>query len=94
MYHKIIVIHATDRDSANEFCNSIGAQGETFTVGLYDDLEQLAGYWCGWNMTDEQLAEVEAYFEWVFDTQAEALAACGWHLQVAPPQEEAPIDAD
>lgn len=79
--HKIIVIHNAELEAANAFCNSIGAIGETFTIPLYDDLNSLAGYWCGWNMSNEQLKAVEAHFTWVFDTADEALSACAWHVQ-------------
>lgn len=80
--HKILVISAVDCDSANEFCNSIGAEGQTFSVPLYDSLDELAGYWCGWNMTEEQLTAVEGnnMFQ-VFDTSEEALQITGWHVQ-------------
>lgn len=78
--HKVIVINAVDLVSANEFCNSIGAQGETFSVGLYNSEELLVGYWCGWNVSDEQLAalEADAMFQ-IFDTAQEALSTTGWH---------------
>lgn len=62
------------------FCNSIGANGETFSVPLYDDLEQLAGYWCGLHVNDEQLTLIENYFDRVFETKEEALTICGWHV--------------
>lgn len=79
---KVIVINAKDVDSANEFCNSIGAQGDTFTVQLFDSNNVLAGYWCGWNMTDQQY---EAIFNnqmfMLFDTPQEALDKTGWHTQ-------------
>lgn len=81
---KIIVIHASDRDTANAFCNSIGAEGDTFSVPLFDDLEQIAGYWTGWNVDDEQLSAITNYFTWVFDTKDEALSACGWHVAQNP----------
>ncbi len=82
--HKVLVILAADRDSANVFCNSIGAQGETFTVALDNADNVLAGYWCGWNMTDEQFAEISAngMFQ-VFDTAQEALTFLGWHIPLA-----------
>lgn len=78
--HKIIVIHAADQISANEFCNSIGAEGETFSVPLYDSSDALSGYWCGWNMTDEQLQAVESnsIFK-VFNNSQEALTVTSWH---------------
>lgn len=78
--HKILVIQTDDRDSANAFCNSIGAEGETFTVELFDAKDDLAGYWCGWNVTDEQLQAIEANTMFkVFDTTSEALTETGWH---------------
>lgn len=81
------MIDAVDQDSANEFCNSIGAKGETFTVALYDNSDALAGYWCGWNMTEEQLLTIEGndIFQ-VFNSSQEALSATGWHV-ANPPQE-------
>lgn len=81
--HKILVISAVDRDSANAFCNSIGAEGETFTVELYDAKDVLAGYWCGWVMTDEQY---EAVFDnqmfRIYDSASEALDKTGWHTAI------------
>lgn len=82
MIKKILVIHLQDQLAANQFCNQLGADGDSFTVELYDSKNLLAGYWCGWNMTDEQLAAIQSndIFE-VFDTSSEALEVTGWHVQ-------------
>lgn len=82
--HKVIVIHASDRDTSNEFFYSIGFEGETFTVPLFDRLDQLVGYWCGVEIEDEQIPLIESTFALVFDTSEEALSACGWHVYVEP----------
>lgn len=81
LHNLILVIDAENRDSANEFCNSIGAEGETFSVGLYDQNEVLSGYWCGWNVTIEQEEAIASnqMFQ-IFDTPQEALDATGWHI--------------
>jgi hypothetical protein len=77
--HKVLVIHKADLDDANAFCNSIGAVGDSFTVELFDSEDELAGYWCGWNMTEDQLLAVESnpIFQ-IFDTTKEAMDATGW----------------
>ena len=78
----MIVIQASDLDSANDFCNELGAIGDTFQVPLFDSLDQLAGYWCGWNVTEEQYEQIKERFDWIFDTPDEALSTCGWYVQV------------
>lgn len=82
MVKMIIVINVSDRDAANAFCNTIGADGESFTVQLFNQNDVLTGYWCGWNMTDEQFIAVESndMFQ-LFNTPSEALEATGWHVQ-------------
>lgn len=84
--HKILVINAIDRDSANEFCNLIGAEGETFTISLFNSDDQLSGYWCGWNLNIEQLKAINANLIFkVFNTPSEALSVTGWHVQEVDP---------
>lgn len=79
--HKILVIYAADFDAANTFCNEIGAEGNTFSIALYDQNKVLSGYWCGWNMTEEQFEAIEGntMFQ-MFNTPQEALQATGWHV--------------
>jgi hypothetical protein len=84
LYKIYIVIDENERDSSNEFCNSIGAEGETFTVALFDSNNQIAGYWCGWLVVDEQLKEIRLHFDKVFETAEEALKYTGWHPASTP----------
>jgi hypothetical protein len=79
--HKVLVIQEKDLDEANAFCNTIGAVGDTFSVALYDADDVLAGYWCGWNMSEDQLKAVESNNMFaIYDTAAQALEATGWHV--------------
>ncbi len=70
-----------DLDQANEFCNSIGAEGNTFSVPLFNLKNELSNYVCNWNMTDEQFQEINADPMFVlFDSLYEALQTLNLHL--------------
>jgi len=73
---KVIVIPKAERDSANTFCNSIGAEGETFTVKLYTGTVH-THYICNWLVTEEQGREIDAYFALVFEDADTALGSLG-----------------
>jgi hypothetical protein len=79
--HKIIVIAQAQQAAANTFCNSIGAEGETFTVPLYTNGEH-THYWCGWMLSDAQELAIDAEFNFVFDTAQAALEALNLHVEV------------
>ncbi len=57
--HRTLVIAKDDQIEVNQFCNNIGAEGETFVVPLYTDLEH-THYWAGWNITQEQSELINA----------------------------------
>lgn len=73
---KIIVIPKAERDTANTFCNSIGAEGETFTVQLFT-----AGththYICNWLVSEAEAREIDGYFTMVFDDAEFAINTLG-----------------
>ncbi len=73
---KVIVIPKAERDSANTFCNSIGAEGETFSVKLYKSGKH-THYICNWLVTENQAAEIDEYFTNVYSDTDEALATLG-----------------
>ena len=73
---KVIVIPKAERDSANTFCNSIGAEGETFTVKLYKSGKH-THYICNWLVSENQAAEIDEYFTNVYSNTDEALATLG-----------------
>lgn len=80
MNNLILVIDANNLQTANEFCNLIGAVGDTFTVGLYDNKNELKAYWAGWNMTAVQEEAIsENLIFTIFDSPAEAIEATGFH---------------
>ncbi len=59
----IIVIPATDQAQASADLDAIvGGIVSTFDVPLVDAQEQLAAYWCGITLTDEQWAVVQVAF--------------------------------
>jgi hypothetical protein len=72
----VIVIPKAERDSANTFCNSIGAEGETFSVKLYKSGKH-THYICNWLVTENQAAEIDEYFTNVYSDTDEALATLG-----------------
>lgn len=80
--HKIIlVIHSNDLKTANQFCNDIGAVGQTFINPLFFESE-IVGYWCGWNVSDEQLESIysmDHIFE-IYNSRSEALKLTGWNV--------------
>ena len=69
------MIPKAERDTANTFCNSIGAEGETFTVKLFKTRH--THYICNWLVTENQAAEIDEYFDHVFATTDEALETMG-----------------
>jgi hypothetical protein len=73
---KVIVIPKAERDTANTFCNSIGAEGETFSVKLYKSTRH-THYICNWLVTEAQAAEIDEYFQYVYSDTDEALATLG-----------------
>jgi hypothetical protein len=73
---KVIVIPKAELDAANTFCNSIGAEGETFSVPLYTGNTH-THYICNWLVSDAQASEIDAYFDYVFDSASEALEGMG-----------------
>ena len=80
MIHKYIVIPKNKKDEANAFCNSIGAEGETFTTPLYKNGEH-THYWTGWLMTDEQYKEVAVRYTSNFDDYLTALQVTGLEVK-------------
>jgi hypothetical protein len=78
---KVIVIPKAERDSANTFCNSIGAEGETFSVKLYKTRH--THYICNWLVTENQASEIDEYFTHVFASTEEALETMGLKFQDA-----------
>ena len=73
---KVIVIPKAERDTANTFCNSIGAEGETFSVPLYTGGTH-THYICNWLVSDAEAAEIDSYFALVFDDAETALITTG-----------------
>ena len=73
---KVRVIPKADRDSANTFCNSIGAEGETFTVKLYTGGTH-THFICNWLVSDAEAAEIDSYFALVFDDAQTAKTSLG-----------------
>jgi hypothetical protein len=63
---KVIVIPKAERDTANTFCNSIGAEGETFSVPLYKGRTH-THYICNWLVSDAQATQIDGYFSMIFD---------------------------
>lgn len=79
MQHKIFVITKEKRDEANAYFNSIGIEGNTFTVPLFKNGVH-THYWCGFYPTKEQLNEILKKYTDVFDDGHDALNTLG--LQV------------
>lgn len=75
--HKIIIIDKNSAQDANAFCNEIGADGESFTVKLFNGNNTHTHLMCGWLMNDEQYASVQEYFEHIFDDVDDALLSLG-----------------
>ena len=73
---KVIVIPKAERDTANTFCNSIGAEGETFTVPLYTGATH-THYICNWLVTEEQSEQIDDYFTMIFDDAEFAINTLG-----------------
>lgn len=76
----VLVIDEKNRDIANEFCNTINAEGETFSVPLFNSKEELISYWAGWNVNEYQLYSIQSnpIFE-IFNNAQEALEKTGLH---------------
>ncbi len=79
---KVIVIPKAELSTANTFCNSIGAEGETFTVKLYKSTRH-THYICNWLVTEAQASEIDEYFQYVYSDTDEALTAL--NLKFAQP---------
>lgn len=77
--HKTIIITKFQKSSANTFCNSIGAEGETFTAPLYKN-GVITHYWAGWLLTEEQWDMIKERNYQFFDSSAEALQSTGLQL--------------
>ena len=73
---KVIVIPKAERDSANTFCNSIGAEGETFSVPLFT-AKTHTHYICNWLVIPEQAEQIDSYFALVFDDADTAITTLG-----------------
>jgi len=82
LHNLILMIHSMDLKSANKFCNDIGAVGRTFINPLFDSKSEIVGCWCGWNVTDEQLASIHSmdHVFQIFNNKSEALELTGWHV--------------
>lgn len=75
--HKTLVIAKEYQNDANLFCNSIGAEGDTFTAQLYTD-EVHTHFWAGWLMTEAQLEAVSKNDNiQIFNSPEEALQTLG-----------------
>jgi len=81
MIRKVIVIMSSDLEQSNELCNSIGAEGNTFSVPLFNSKNELSNYVCNWNMTDEQFEVIHDHLMFIlFDSLDEALQTLKLHL--------------
>lgn len=80
MIHKYIVIPKDKKNEANEFCNSIGAVGETFDTPLFKN-DVHTHYWTGWMMTPEQYAEIAKKYTTHFDSYMETLEVTGLEVK-------------
>lgn len=83
-----IVIEKSERDKSNDFCNLIGAEGDTFNVALFDSSNEIAGFWCGWLVDNLQFEKIKIFFKNIFDSPGEALLFCGWHPANSPDEFE------
>lgn len=82
MIRKVIVILSNDLEKANEFCNSIGAEGQTFSVALYNEQNELSNYVCNWLMTDEQFNAINTDPMFIlFNSLDEALTTLNLHRE-------------
>jgi hypothetical protein len=79
---KVIVIPKAELSTANTFCNSIGAEGETFSVKLYKASKH-THYICNWLVSENQAAEIDEYFTNVYSDTDEALETMGLKFQDA-----------
>ena len=80
MHKKILVVNIKNLNHANEFCNQIGAVGQTFNIPLFDKNSIIVGFCCGWNVTTEQLSAILSNdLISAFDSKTEALEVTGWH---------------
>lgn len=70
--HRYFVITKEKKDEANLFCNSIGAEGDTFTIPLYKNGIH-THYWTGWLMTTQQYLQMANKYTTNFDNYMEAL---------------------
>jgi hypothetical protein len=80
MIHKYLVIDKSLQFLINQFCNEIGAIGETFTTCLYTE-DVHTHYWSGWLMTEDQYNAVILNPDiLVFNSYQEALSLTGTHI--------------
>lgn len=77
--HKTIIITKSQKSSANTFFNSIGFEGETFTIPLYKG-SSITHYWAGLLMSDAQWDMIKERNYQFFDSSAEALQSTGLQL--------------
>lgn len=82
MIRKVIVINSTNLDQANEFCNEIGADGNTFSVSLFNSQNELSNYVCNWLMNDDQYQNISNNQMFIlFNTLDEALTILNLHRE-------------
>ena len=80
MIRKVIVIDSTNLDQANEFCNEICADGNTFSVSLFNSQNELSNYVCNWLMNDDQYKAINNnQMFMLFNTLDEALTKLNLH---------------
>lgn len=80
MIHKYIIIPKEKLEEANSYCNSIGAEGKTFSTPLYTSGE-ISHYWTGWLMTPKQLKSMELFSEaQLFNSYHDVLDATGLEI--------------
>lgn len=82
MIRKVIVIDSTNLDQANEFCNEIGADGNTFSVSLFNSQNELSNYVCNWLMNDDQYQAINNnQMFMLFNTLDKALITLNLHRE-------------
>lgn len=80
MIHKYIIIPENKLKKANDFFNSIGAVGESFTAKLYTGNAH-SHYWCGWLITEYQCEQIQNAGYEIYDSFEEILTSNGLNLK-------------